>query len=54
MRQDLDLILLDLWFDYAMKLSLARYRCDEGETNWLIPLVETSKIAYDHAISLKR
>ncbi len=54
MRQDLDLIILDLWFDYTMLLSIAKYRQDEAEIERLIPLVEVTREAYEHAVSFKR
>jgi hypothetical protein len=54
MKPDLDLIILDLWFDYTMLLSLAKYRQDEEEIERLTTLVETTREAYQHAVSLKR
>jgi hypothetical protein len=54
MKVDLDLILLDVWFDYTMLLSIARYRRDEGEIKRLTPLVETAREAYKHAVYLTR
>jgi hypothetical protein len=54
MKKDLDLIILDLWFDYTMLISLAKYRQDEAEIARLMQLVETTREAYQHAVSVLR